>query len=88
MLRSCLQIQKIGNDNNPLKITVTGKGSGRLNMELRWNRKAADDEICPFNLESPDLSHVNLKFAGNSQHRHFVAEEYVFAQYFDFVSFI
>jgi len=49
-------------------------------MELRWNRMTADDEICPFNLESPDLSHVNLKFAGNSQQRHFVADKYVYAR--------
>jgi len=57
-------------------------------MELRWNRKAADDEICPFTLESPNLSHVNVRFAGNSQLRYFVADEYVFVQYLDFVSII
>ena len=68
MWQQCFQI-KINNQNNPLKITVSGTGSGRLSMELRWNRKAEDDEICPFELEKPDMSPVNISFAGDSHNR-------------------
>ena len=63
------------NENNPLRITVSGSGSARLSMELRWNRKAVDDEICPFELDKPEIGPVNLKYAGNAELRNFDSEQ-------------
>ncbi|XP_060581763.1 venom factor-like [Ruditapes philippinarum] len=59
------KLQKIGDKlpvergDSKLGLLVTGKsGSGRMRIELRYNRPAEDDEICPFDISDIDVGDV------------------------------
>ncbi|XP_053373562.1 venom factor-like [Mercenaria mercenaria] len=45
--------------DNKMKVLVTGtSGSGRMRIELRYNRAAKDDEICPFRISDIEVGNV------------------------------
>jgi hypothetical protein len=45
--------------DSTFKFLVTGtSGSGRMRIELRYNRPAKDDEICPFDISNIDVDDV------------------------------
>ncbi|KAH3800027.1 hypothetical protein DPMN_153652 [Dreissena polymorpha] len=58
--------------NLPLKtgerkfyVTVNGRGSGVLKIDMFYNRRAEDDEICPFTISAIDVKPVNSDIANN-----------------------
>ncbi|WAR23926.1 CO3-like protein, partial [Mya arenaria] len=55
--------------NNQFKVTVSGSGTARMNIELRWNRKALPNEKCYFDVSPIEINEVNPAFAGSSKDR-------------------
>lgn len=43
---------------NIMTVKVSGIGSGRMRIDLRYNRPAKDDEVCPFEISAVDISDV------------------------------
>ncbi|XP_052777882.1 complement C3-like [Mya arenaria] len=61
--------------NNKFTVTVSGSGTARMNIELRWNRKALLNEKCYFNVSSIKINAVNPTFSGSSQDRFRIINE-------------
>ncbi|WAR21470.1 CO3-like protein [Mya arenaria] len=55
----------VSRGQNTFRITATGSGTGRMKIELRWNRPPNDGEICPFEISHIEVGEVNPVFAGN-----------------------
>ncbi|KAH3826701.1 complement C3-like [Dreissena polymorpha] len=48
-----------------IKVTVSGRGSGVLKIDMFYNRKARDDEICPFDISQIYVQAVDSDIANN-----------------------
>ncbi|KAH3754662.1 hypothetical protein DPMN_189343 [Dreissena polymorpha] len=46
-------------------VTASGQGSGILQIDMFYNRKARDDEICPFDISVIDVQPVDSDIANN-----------------------
>ncbi|XP_052285268.1 complement C3-like isoform X3 [Dreissena polymorpha] len=46
-------------------VTASGRGSGILQIDMFYNRKARDDEICPFEISVIDVQPVDSDIANN-----------------------
>ncbi|WAR23933.1 CPMD8-like protein [Mya arenaria] len=55
--------------NNILKVTASGNGTARMNIELRWNRNALSTEKCHLHVSSIEIDLVNPLFAGSLKER-------------------
>ncbi|XP_052774665.1 complement C5-like [Mya arenaria] len=61
--------------NNQFKVTVSGSGTARMNIELRWNRKALPNEKCYFDVSPIEINEVNPAFAGSSKDRFLIKDQ-------------
>ncbi|KAH3850448.1 hypothetical protein DPMN_092859 [Dreissena polymorpha] len=54
-------------DENDRKfdVTVSGRGSGVMKIEMFYNRKARDDELCPFDFSTISVKNVISAIANN-----------------------
>ena len=66
-------------DKNDRKFDVTfsGRGSGVLKIEMFYNRKARDDELCPFDISPISVKDVVPAIANNPDAQVILAGRYV-----------
>ncbi|WAR23931.1 CO3-like protein, partial [Mya arenaria] len=62
-------------ENNRILVLVSGSGTAKMNIELRWNRRALLNETCYFDVSPIEITEVNREFSESSRGTFRVTDE-------------